>query len=168
MAIYVDGKKVAGFGGRRGPAGHQGPQGEPGPAGPAGPAGEQGPPGEQGPEGPQGPQGDPGPQGPKGDKGDTGPQGPQGEQGPQGPPGPSAAGVSSYNGRTGAVVPQAGDYTAAMVGALSADTEIPAVPEWAQQAQKPTYTASEVGAATMEEVNAAIAAAVLDSWEGSY
>ena len=77
-------------------------------------------------------------------------------------------GVASFNGRSGDVVPQAGDYTAAMVGALSADTEIPTVPEWAQQPEKPTYTAAEVGAATMEQVNAAIQAAVLDSWEGSY
>ena len=76
--------------------------------------------------------------------------------------------VASFNGRSGDVVPQTGDYTAAMVGALSADTEIPTVPEWAQQPEKPTYTAAEVGAATMEQVNAAIAAAVLDSWEGSY
>ena len=47
--------------------------------------------------------------------------------------------VTSFNGRDGAVVPQAGDYTAA-----------------------------DVGAATLEQVNAAIQAAILDSWEGSY
>ena len=35
---------------------------------------------------------------------------------PTGPTGP-AGGVNSFNGRTGAVVPAAGDYTAAMVGA---------------------------------------------------
>jgi len=49
------------------------------------------------------------------------------------------AGVTSFNGRTGAVRPKAGDYTAA-----------------------------DVGAATMEQVNAAIQAAVAESWEGSY
>lgn len=48
-------------------------------------------------------------------------------------------GVTSFNGRTGAVAPQNGDYTAAMVGA-----------------------------ATMQEVNAAIQEAILDSWEASY
>lgn len=47
--------------------------------------------------------------------------------------------VTSFNGRDGAVVPQAGDYTAA-----------------------------DVGAATLEQVNAAIQTAILDSWEGSY
>ena len=74
--------------------------------------------------GPEGPQGPLGVQGPKGDTGDTGPAGPQGEPGPQGPPGPSAAGVTSFNGRDGAVTPQAGDYTAADVGAR-ADTWTP-------------------------------------------
>ena len=66
-----------------------------------------------------------GPQGPKGEKGDTGlegkqgPQGPQGEKGDtgeQGPVGPSG-GVNSFNGRTGDVMTQTGDYTADMVGA---------------------------------------------------
>lgn len=50
-----------------------------------------------------------------------------------------AAGVSSFNGRTGAVVPKPGDYTAGMVGA-----------------------------ATVQQVNAAIQAAILDSWEAGY
>lgn len=50
-----------------------------------------------------------------------------------------ASGVVSFKGRTGIVTPQAGDYTAAMVGAVTA-----------------------------EQLNAAIQAAVLDSWEGSY
>lgn len=121
MSIYLDGVKIAGFGGRQGPRGPQGPIGETGPqgeTGPVGPAGPKGDTGETGPQGPKGEQGDPGPQGPKGD---TGPAGPQGEPGPQGPPGPSAAGVSSFNGRTGAVAPQAGDYTADMVGARPAD-----------------------------------------------
>lgn len=36
-----------------------------------------------------------------------------------------ASGVSSFNGRSGEVAPQNGDYTADMVGALSADTKIP-------------------------------------------
>lgn len=67
-----------------------------------------------GTQGPKGDKGDPGPQGPKGDKGDPGPQGPPGPAGEGG-----AAGVSSFNGRTGAVAPVSGDYTAAMVGARS-------------------------------------------------
>ena len=53
--------------------------------------------------------------------------------------GTPGAGVSSFNGRTGVVVPQKGDYTAA-----------------------------QVGAATMQQVNAAIQAAILASWEASY
>lgn len=142
MAIYVDGIKLAGFGGR------------------------QGPPGPQGLTGPTGPQGEPGPQGPKGDKGDTGPQGPQGEPGPQGPPGEAAAGVTSFNGRDGAVTPQAGDYTAAMVGARS-DTWTPiaadvgAVPTTRTVNGKPlssdiSLTASDVGAATADDVATAV------------
>lgn len=112
MSILVDGKKFAGFGGRQGP---RGPQGE------------------------QGPQGEPGPVGPIGPQGETGPVGPRGPEGPQGPPGPSSAGVSSFKGREGAVEPQAGDYTAAMVGAP-----------------------------TTAEMNTAIQTAILDSWEASY
>lgn len=53
--------------------------------------------------------------------------------------GGGTAGVSSFNGRTGVVVPKPGDYTADMVGA-----------------------------ATVQQVNAAIQAAILDSWEASY
>lgn len=104
-------------------------------------------------QGPRGPQGEQGP------KGDTGPAGPQGEQGPQGPPGPSAAGVTSFNGRDGDVTPQEGDYTAAMVGALPAGTSIPS---------KTSDLENDSGFATTEAVTAAIQAAVLDSWEGSY
>ena len=103
MSIFVDGVKFAGFSGRqgpRGPAGETGPQGEAGPAGPPGPQGEQG---------------------------IQGPPGPQGEQGPPGPA-ESSAGVSSFNGRDGAVTPQAGDYTASMVGARP-DTWMPTAEE---------------------------------------
>lgn len=112
MSIYLDGVKFAGFGGRQGP---------------------------------------PGPQGPKGDKGDPGPQGPPGPPGGGGSsedcvtvPGGGAisvpdslgdgpytlemteeregdSGVASFNGRTGAVTPQAGDYTAEMVGAIASE-----------------------------------------------
>ena len=37
----------------------------------------------------------------------------------------AGGGVSSFNGRNGAVIPQSGDYTAQMVGALPGDTPIP-------------------------------------------
>lgn len=147
MAIYVDGQKVAGFGGRQGPPGPQGPAGETGPQGPEGPVGPKGDMGPVGPAGPQGEPGDTGPQGPKGDPGEMGPQGPKGdtgEQGPAGPPGTGvpeggtagqvltktedstewkdpSGGVESFNGRTGAVTPQTGDYTAEMVGARPND-----------------------------------------------
>lgn len=61
--------------------------------------------------------------------------------------------VSSFNGRTGDVNPAVGDYTAAMVGARP-DTWMP--------------TAADVGAATNADIIKAIQAAVFDSWEGSY
>ena len=135
MAIIVNGKKVAGFGGRQGPAG---PQGKPGPQGDPGPAGPQG---AVGPQGDPGPVGSPGPQGPAGTTPHIGENGNWwiGDTDTGVSASGSAAGVASFNGRTGAVQPQAGDYTAEMVGA-----------------------------ATVEQVNAAIQAAILDSWEGSY
>lgn len=133
--------------GEPGQEGKQGPEGPQGPAGTTGEKGDPGPkgdPGSQGPAGPTGPAGDPGPQGaagPKGDPGDTGPQGPKGDPGEGVPAGgttgqilskasdtdydtqwtnpPEGGGVSSFNGRAGAVTPQAGDYTAAMVGAVT-------------------------------------------------
>lgn len=37
----------------------------------------------------------------------------------------AGGGVSSFNGRSGVVLPQSGDYTAAMVGALPSSTSIP-------------------------------------------
>lgn len=132
MAIYWDGKKVAGLSGLRGPQGAVGP------------------PGEQGIQGPPGPQGEIGPEGPPG---------PQGIQGPPGPPGEGVSGVSSFNGRDGAVTPQKGDYTAADVGALPDTTVIPSnISELTNYSDFVTATA----------MNTAIQAAILDSWEGSY
>lgn len=69
---------------------------------------------------------------------------------------PPATGVTSFKGRTGAVTPQEGDYTAAQVGARP-DTwtpkteDIGAVPATREVNQKPlsedvTLTASDVGA----------------------
>lgn len=84
-------------------------------------------------------QGPPGEQGEQGPIGATGPQGPQGPAGEGVPAGGTAGqvltkksdvdydaewveapegGVTSFNGRAGAIVPQAGDYTAEQVGAL--------------------------------------------------
>ena len=97
--------------GPTGATGVQGPKGDTGPMGPLGPMGPQGPIGFTGAEGATGPKGDPGATGPKGDKGDPGPTGATGAQGPKGDPGD----VPSVFGRTGAVVAQAGDYTAAQV-----------------------------------------------------
>ncbi len=126
MSVYVNNKKVAGFGGRRGPEG---------PAGPTGPQGPQGIPGERGPEGPMGPQG---------------PEGPAGPQGEQGPPGESA-GVSTFNGRDGAVVPQAGDYTAEMVGARP-DTWMPTAQDVGARPADWMPTAADVGAVPIGDV----------------
>lgn len=53
--------------------------------------------------------------------GPQGPQGPQGDTGPAGPQGPAGQdGITSFNGRTGAIKPQDGDYTAEQVS-FSAD-----------------------------------------------
>lgn len=53
--------------------------------------------------------------------------------------GGGSSGVTSFRGRTGAVQPQAGDYTANMVGA-----------------------------ATQADITSAIQSAIFDSWEASY
>ena len=109
-----------------GPPGPMGPQGETGPMGPAG---------EQGPIGPEGPAGEQGPEGPAGPAGPPGPAGPQGEPG----------GVASFNGRTGAIIPAQGDYTAAMVGARP-DTWTPTAAEVGARPSTWTPTAAETGA----------------------
>lgn len=107
--------------------------------------------------GPRGPAGPAGPQGPKGDKG---------EPGPQGPPGEAAAGVSSFNGREGAVTPQAGDYTAKMVGARP-DTwtptaqEVPLTPPSGMEATNVQGAVSELFT-SVSEGKALIASAVTD------
>ena len=54
-------------------------------------------------------------------------------------------------------------------GYLTSFTETdPTVPDWAKATSKPTYTASEVGAATMTEVNSAIQTAIGNAIGGSY
>lgn len=153
-------------------------------------AGPQGPPGVDGKDGKDGA---PGPAGADGKDGAPGPQGEPGKDGEGVPPGGAAgqvlakktaadydtqwidppeggggtSGVSSFNGRSGAVQPTSGDYTAAMVGARPSDW-MPTAAEVGARPDTWTPTAADVGAATMEQVNAAIQAAVLDSWEGSY
>lgn len=82
-------------------------------------------------------------QGPKGDKGDTGPQGPIGPQGEQG--------IQGEKGDTGADghTPTDAELTSLInaQGFIKTYTETdPTVPDWAKQPNKPTYTASEVGA----------------------
>ena len=117
---------AAGAAGPTGPTGAQGqtgPAGEAGPTGPTGPAGETGATGPAGPMGPTGPAGGPtgptgptGPSGQAGAAGPTGPTGPSGAAGPTGPTGPAGEnGVASFNGRTGAVLPQSGDYNATQI-----------------------------------------------------
>ena len=101
----------------------------------------QGPPGPQGETGAQGPQGV---QGEQGRQGDTGPQGAPGPAGPAGPGvpaggtagqvlakrsgadrdtawvDPAQGGVASFNGRTGAVAPESGDYSVEQVTGAAA------------------------------------------------
>lgn len=59
-------------------------------------------------------------------------------------------GVTAFNGRRGNVTPQAGDYTAEMVGALPADTVIPSTAE--QVGADPVGTAEEKVAALKNEL----------------
>lgn len=114
---------AAGPTGPTGAPGQTGPAGEAGPTGPTGPTGETGATGPAGPMGPTGPAGGPtGPTGPTGPGGQagavgpTGPTGPAGAAGPTGPTGPAGEnGVASFNSRTGAVMPQAGDYNATQI-----------------------------------------------------
>lgn len=58
---------------------------------------------------------------------------------------PPEDGVTSFNGRTGAVTPQTGDYTADMVGAR-ADTWTPSAEDVGARPDTWTPTASDVGA----------------------
>ena len=114
---------AAGPTGPTGAPGQTGPAGEAGPTGPTGPTGETGatgPAGRMGPTGPAGgPTGPTGPTGPGGQAGavgPTGPTGPAGAAGPTGPTGPAGEnGVASFNSRTGAVMPQSGDYNATQI-----------------------------------------------------
>lgn len=134
---------MSGAKGMQGPQGERGPQGIQGEQGATGPQGPKGDTGPQGEPGPAGQKGDTGPQGPAGTDGAPGAKGDPGKDatingknaitlapgenvsittGEDGTVTISFAGgddgVSAFNGRTGAVIPRAGDYTAEMVGAI--------------------------------------------------
>lgn len=88
------------------------------------------------------------------------------------------AGVISFKGRTGAVTPQTGDYTAAQVGARPSTWtptagDVGAVPATRKINNKPlnadiSLSAADVGAATIDQVNAAINTAITGAMEASY
>lgn len=61
--------------------------------------------------------------------------------------------IFAFNGRSGMVVPEEGDYTADMVGALPADTTIP---------DKTSDLTNDSGYVTASEVNSSIATAVAE------
>lgn len=166
-----------------GPQGPQGPQGSTGPQGLQGEQGEKGEKGDTGAQGPEGPQGATGPQGEPGDAATisvgtvtTLPAGsnatvtnagtareaifnfgiPRGEDGNDGgvdlTPYRTAAdqdiidqGKAPLNHNHNGVYQPVGNY-------LTTETD-PTVPAWAKQASKPTYTASEVGAAPLSHAN---------------
>lgn len=121
-----------------------------GPAGPPGPAGADGADGAPGPAGENGATfrpfvSDSGVLSWTNDKGLSNPEpvnikGPPGESGTGG-----TAGVSSFNGRTGAVTSQPGDYTAADVGARP-DTWTPTASDVGARPNNWTPTAADVGA----------------------
>ena len=98
-----------------------------------------------------------------------------------GEPSGGTAGVASFKGRSGAVMPLEGDYTAEMVGArpdtwtptaadvgARPDTWTPTAADVGARPDTWMPTAEDIGAATPAGVAAAIQAAVLDSWEASY
>lgn len=88
---------------------------------------------------------------------------------------PQAAGVTSFNGRTGAVTPKTGDYTAEMVGARPSTwtptaSDVGAVPTTRTINSKPlssdvTLTAEDVGAG--EPSNSTTITLTATGWTGS-
>ena len=149
-----------------GPAGADGQDGAPGPQGPAGEAGPQGAPGQDGAPGVPGADGAPGANGfsPTVSVTDitgghrvtiTDASGPHtfdvmdGQDGMGG----GTAGVTSFNGRTGVVVPASGDYTAAMVGARASDW-MPSAEEVGARPDTWTPSAADVGAIPSSSVQA--------------
>lgn len=154
------------FGLPRGETGLQGAKGAKGDKGDKGDAGPQGPQGPAGPQGPKGPQGPAGagsgdmqasvydPQGkaqdvfayavPASDKGKAGGVAILDANGkiPEGQL-PDIGGVRSFNGRSGAVLPAAGDYTAAQVGAVPVERKV----NQKALGQDITLTPEDIGAA---------------------
>ena len=65
----------------------------------------------------------------------------------------AGGGVTSFNGRNGSVVPQAGDYSSFYCATddsrLSDARPASDVSSWAKQPTKPSYNASEIGAGTL-------------------
>lgn len=125
--------------GQDGATGPQGLKGDKGESGDRGPQGDPGPKGDNGEIGPQGPQGTPGPTGERGPKGDDGyspsikiepisngykftvqnKDDTQSVDITNGQDGQNAvASVTSFNSRTGDIMPMNDDYTAEMVGAI--------------------------------------------------
>ena len=150
----------------------QGAKGEKGDTGPQGPKGDPGEQGAQGIQGVQGPKGETGETGPKGDPGEDGatftpsvssegviswtndkglpvPEAVniRGPQGPQGPVGPNEVSTTTDTNITGLLKGNGSTVQQAVAGtdyvAMESD---PTVPAWAKAENKPTYTASEVGA----------------------
>jgi len=103
--------------------------------------------GGEGVPGPQGPKGDPGDPGPRGEKGEKGDPGPQGEPGPQGKMGPAGR-DASINGENVLTV-RAGEHVS-----MAQESDV--------------LTIGVTGLVTMEQVDSAIQAAILDSWGVSY
>ena len=91
------------------------------------------------------------------------------------PAGGATAGVSTFNGRNGAVVPQSGDYTAAMVGLGNVDNTSDAnkpVSTATQtaldaKADSVTVTAMETRLAALETLLAGFAATALAMGDGT-
>lgn len=88
--------------------------------------------GVQGPQGEQGPMGATGPQGPKGDKGDTGKD--------------AVIDTTLTHAGQAADAAVVGNRLSALSEEMLTEESDPTVPAWAKEAQKPSYTASEVGA----------------------
>ena len=159
----MNGVVMLAFGLPRGETGLQGDKGDKGDKGDAGPQGPQGPAGPQGLQGPQGPAGAGSgdmqasvydPQGkaqdvfayavPASDKGKAGGVAILDANGkiPEGQL-PDIGGVRSFNGRSGAVLPVAGDYTAAQVGAVPVERKV----NQKALGQDITLTPEDIGAA---------------------
>ena len=105
------------------------------------------------------------PQGERGRDGEDGAPGRDGAPGADGAPGkngdPGADGAPGRDGEPGPGVPAGGTAGQLLKKASGEDYST----AWTDP---PVYTAADVGAAIVEQVNAAIQAAVLSSWEASY